>query len=48
MGDKYSEWGLDLALLRAEAFFRVTCKANACNGYDYLTIYAKTTLPAVP
>jgi len=37
-----------VASLRGEAFFGVTCKADRRNGYDYLTTYAKTTLPGVP
>ncbi len=42
------EIGVVVANLRAEAFFAVTCNANRRNGYDYLTTYAKTTLPGVP
>jgi len=34
--------------IRGEAFFGVTCTAEERDGYDYLTTYAKTTLPNVP
>ncbi len=43
-----ADTGVVVANLRAEAFFGVTCQENCCNGCDYLTIYAKTTLPGVP
>lgn len=37
-----------LANIRAEAFFGVTCDEQVRDGYDYLTLSAKTTLPGVP
>jgi hypothetical protein len=43
-----AETGLVVANIRGEAFFGVTCTADAHGGYDYLTTYAKTTLPGVP
>jgi len=42
------EIGMVDTILRAEAFFGVTCKEERRDGYDYLTTYAKTTLPGVP
>jgi hypothetical protein len=40
--------GLVPVNIRGEAFFGVTCTADERGGYDYLTTYAKTTLPGVP
>lgn len=44
----FPEAGVVVANVRGEAFFGVTCTADHRNGYDYLTVYAKTTLPGVP
>src|SRR6266705_43267 len=43
-----TESGLVPVNIRGEAFFGVTCTADRRRGYDYLTTYAKTTLPSVP
>jgi hypothetical protein len=37
-----------IATIRGEAFFGVTCTAEQRREYDYLTVYAKTTLREVP
>jgi hypothetical protein len=37
-----------IARVRGEAFFGVTCTAERRGEYDYLTVYAKTTLREVP
>lgn len=43
-----SESGRVPVNIRGEAFFGVTCTADTRQEYDYLTVYAKTTLPNVP
>lgn len=37
-----------IATVRGEAFFGVTCTAEQRGDFDYLTVYAKTTLRDVP
>jgi hypothetical protein len=44
----HDQTGVAIANLRAEAFFAWSCTEDLRDGYDYLSLTARTTLPGVP